>query len=332
MSAVSWPQESGAGRLDCSGAQHPAELPRLSTPGCCPTAPTVAPPAELPPFPFEWGPCGPRQLYLPPRSSLGFCGHHIPVHIVGLPAVLVRAPCPGGRRFSQDLLCGWTDQWAGGQTDDSHGHTQERLPWPVCLSRLWDLPETCPTPGAGKCDPIPAAGRPPAQEDLPSGALFKASAAADAPEASLWNQLDWLRGSLPRAGPSPATSPTSPSRPGPSEPAEGAHLGAPCFPTTYPRPSWTPATAGWMPSSDSPQTPHRLQGERQEKGWQRGSHRGSPQASRVPWPPERRPGPRAGRPLGDEGIPQCVPTEAHDSWGPIPGHEAMLYPKAPRHR
>lgn len=39
-----------------------------------------------------------------------------------------------------------------------------------------------------------------------------------------------------------------------------------CSWTTYPRPSWTPATEGWTRSSDSPQSPRRPQGHRDSLG------------------------------------------------------------------
>lgn len=86
---------------------------------------------------------------------------------------------------------------------------------------------------------------------------------------------------------------------------------------TYPRLSWTLATAGWTPSSDNPQTPRPLQGEHQDRGWGRDSHQGhsSGQRGAVAAPLEGQPASfmHLADPRGREGDPGTDRASSRDT-------------------
>lgn len=202
---------------DCSGgpapraaSQRPEEPPRFSIRGCCPMVPAVSPPAPALCFSLGAQPLRPAQP--PPwtvpssRASLGFDGCHVPIHVIGLPVVLVWASYRVGRCFPRDRLC---DPRADGQ----RVHTHRPSPVPATTPPAGKAPlDGVSVPSSlgfargascgeqGECDAVRAAGWAAGQEDPTSGGhgvaeggpgTVRASAAADVPEASLWNQLDW---------------------------------------------------------------------------------------------------------------------------------------------
>ena len=202
----------------CREVQCPKKPPHFSTHWCCPWPPLWLLQPRLSAFPRGCGPptpCGPPDWTVPSSgSSLGFGGCHIPVHIIGLP-VLVWASCQGKRCFPQGCFCGPRGRWSEG----SHGHAQPspvsaggttqttgKAHWLVCPSLPFcHLPAVRPArrrAGAIPSKPLdgqwPRRTRPQRlQCSRRRSCHGQAAAATDAPEASLWDQLDRPRGSPP---------------------------------------------------------------------------------------------------------------------------------------
>lgn len=173
---------------------------------------------------------------------------------------------PGSEALPSGLALRTSGQMGGRRVMRTHPHLfpqpGARAQAPRCRGTACRkcYTERCTGPISGVCQRFPPGGGPGVVPGHGGHRWARGCVVKSATRATREPALPHPRRPAPHAQP---MLPPSPQPPCPILPGQAPlpQVRSPCSPPTYPRPSWTPATAGWMRSSGNPPIPRHLQGD-----------------------------------------------------------------------